>query len=59
MSSGDYGPISYSEKKRMWEEHKYDTFNQISKDKSLMFNYFISNNDIFKMISPDDENKFK
>lgn len=42
----------------MWEEHKYDTFNQISKDKSLMFNYFISNNDIFKMISPEDDNKF-
>lgn len=51
--------MSLTEKKRLFEETKYNDFEEISKDKSLMFNYFLQNNDIFRMISEEDDHKFR
>lgn len=51
MTTATPTSLSLIEKKRLWNEQKYDKFEEISQDKSLMFNYFMLNNDIFKMIS--------
>ena len=32
----------------------HDLDSNLTKDKSSMFNYFFQNNDLFKMISPED-----
>ena len=59
MTTATPSSVTFAEKKRLWNEFKYDTFEEISKDKSTMFNYFLLNNDIFRMISKKDEMAFK
>ena len=54
MTTATPSSLNLQEKKRLWNEYKYDTFEEISRDKSTLFNYFLTNNDIFRMIAPDD-----
>lgn len=38
-----------------YEEYKKEKFEEISADKTSMFNFFLENNDIFGFINPEDE----
>ena len=59
MTTATPSSLNLTEKKRLWNEYKFDMFEDISKDKSTLFNYFLVNNDIFKMISKKDEMLFR
>ena len=57
MSTAAPSSMTLAEKKRLFDEQKFLEFERISKDKSLMFNYFLQNNSLFKMISEEDVKK--
>jgi hypothetical protein len=59
MSRAAPSSMTLIEKRRLFEQEKYDTFRAISQDKATIFNYFMVNNDIFHMISKEDEFQFK
>lgn len=46
--------LSHSQKLKLWREHKEDKFKEIAMDRSVMFNYFYKNNDIFHFIDRVD-----
>ena len=46
--------LSYNQKVKLWKEQKEDKFKEIAMDKSSLFNYFYTNNDLFKFIDEED-----